>query len=213
MKMSLMALVLFLSLLLSCAKDGEIGPQGPKGDTGATGQNGQDGQDGADGAPGTPGAPGTSANVWTYIYNNQRISAQTAGHLDPATGKYIFSGVKKYAPENYERVQNSGVVLVYFRMSGIGTWKLGSYQINVGSEGTGNSGDVRMTYAQDLQSLTVRSEYAASKDNGAEMQQAQFDLKIILIESSTVNMSALRKSAPNLEITAVEQYLKAVKIN
>ena len=214
MKTRLIILALFTILLFSCAKDGEIGPQGPKGDTGAAGQNGQDGADGIDGAdgmPGIPGAPGNSANVWTYIYSNQRISANTPGILDPGTGKYIFHGTKEYSPANYERVQNAGVVLVYFRMSGVGKWQLDSFQIGVGSEGTGNSGNVQVTYTQEQKSVQVRSQFQALLDSGTEMEMAQFDLKIILVESGSVTMSSLRKIAPELDNNAVEHYLKSLR--
>jgi len=216
MKTTLVIFALCTSLLFGCAKDGEIGPQGPKGDTGAAGQNGQDGTngaDGADGAPGIPGAPGTSANVWTYIYANQRISAETPGTLDAATGRYIFHGTKAYSPANYERVQNTGVVLVYFRMSGVGKWQLGSYQIEVGSEGTGNSGNVEITYLQEPKSVNLLSQFNALLNSGAEMQMAQFDVKIILVESTSVTMSALRSKVPNLEANAVASYLNSIKTN
>jgi hypothetical protein len=216
MKTTLVIFALCTSLLFGCAKDGEIGPQGPKGDTGAAGQNGQDGTngaDGADGAPGIPGAPGTSANVWTYIYANQRISAETPGTLDAATGRYIFHGTKAYSPANYERVQNTGVILVYFRSSGVGKWQLGSYQTGVGSEGTGNGGTVQVTYTQEQRSVEVLSQFSATLDSGVEMQMAQFDLKIILVESGSVTLSTLRTKAPDLEANAVLSYLKSIKAN
>ncbi|QRR01375.1 collagen-like triple helix repeat-containing protein [Dyadobacter sandarakinus] len=214
MKTSLMILALFTALLFSCAKDGDIGPQGPKGDTGAAGQNGQDGTNGTNGtngADGAPGTPGTSASVWTYIYTNQRVTAAGPGVLNPATGKYVFTGTKEYAPANYERVQNAGLVLVYFRMSGVGKWQLGSYQTEVSSEGTGNSGMVRIGYSQEQQSVSVLSQFNATSDSGAEMQMAQFDVKIILVESGSVTMPALRTRVPDLEIGAVESYLKSVQ--
>ncbi len=213
MKRVVVALALLSGLIFSCAKDGDIGPIGPKGDMGVPGpkgQDGKDGTDGADGSPGSPGAPGKSANVWTYIYNDQRISAQTTGYLDPETNKYVFSGSKEYQPANYERVQNAGIVLVYFRMSGIGSWALSSYQANVGSEGTGNSGQVQMTYVQGPTALKVNGVYLAALNNGAEMQQAKYDLKIILVESTSVSISTLRREAPDLEASAVERYLNEI---
>ena len=217
MKTSIITLVLFTCLFFSCAKNGEIGPQGPKGDTGAPGQNGQNGADGtngtdgAPGQPGTPGAPGTSANVWTYIYGNQQIGPEGSGILDPATDRYIFRGTNAYGPANYERVQNSGVVLVYFRSSsGVGKWQLGSYQTGVGSEGTGNGGPVQITYTQEQRSVEVQSHFSATLNSGAEMLMAKFDVKIILIESGSVTMSTLRTKVPDLEIAPVERYLKSI---
>jgi len=216
MKTRFIILALFTALLLSCGKDGEVGPQGPKGDTGAAGQNGKDGRDGANGAngnPGTPGTPGTSANVWTYIYSNQQIGPEGLGILDPTTGKYIFRGTIAYGVANYERVQNSGVVLVYFRMSGVGKWQLGSYQIGVGSEGTGNDGLVQITYSQEQRSVDVQSQFSAKLNSGAEMQMAKFDVKIILVESGSVTMSTLRTKVPDMEIGSVESYLKSIGRN
>ena len=213
MKTRLIIFALFTGLFFSCAKDGDIGPQGPKGDTGAAGQNGADGTNGADGAPGqpgTPGAPGTSANVWTYIYSNQRIGAEGPGILNPTTGRYIFRGTNAYGPANYERVQNSGVVLVYFRSGGVGKWQLESYETGVGSEGTGNDGTVQITYTQEQRSVEVQSQFSATLNSGAEMLMAKFDLKIILVESGSVTMSTLRTKAPDLEIGAVERYLESV---
>lgn len=210
MKAKLIIVLLLTGLLFSCAKDEEIGPQGPKGDVGAPGQNGQNGTDGQDGTDGAPGAPGTSANVWTYIYSNQRINANTPGILDPATGRYIFHGTKEYLPANYEKIQNTGVVLVYFRMSGAGKWQLGSYQIEVGSEATANNGTVQLTYSQDQKSVNVQSQFSALLDSGAEMQMAQFDVKVILIESSAVTISSLRSKVADLEIGAIENYLKSM---
>lgn len=215
MKTRLLILALFTCLFFSCAEDGAIGPQGPIGDTGPAGQNGTNGTDGTDGAqgePGAPGAPGSSAKVWTHIYSNQRIGADAPGILDPATGKYIFRGKKSYGPANYEMVQNTGVVLVYFRMSGVGKWQLGSYQIGVGSEGTGNGGSVQLTYTQEQKSVDVQSQFNATLDSGAEMLMAQFDIKIILIESDSVTMSTLRTKVPDLEIDSVERYLKSIEI-
>jgi hypothetical protein len=215
MKIHLFTLALFGSMLLSCAKDGEIGPQGPKGDTGAqgpNGQNGQDGADGEDGAPGNPGTPGTPTNVYTYLYSNQRIGATTAGHLDPVTHKYVFYGTKEFTPANYERIQHTGIVLVYFRLSGVGSWKLDSYKTGVWNEGNGNKGDVNITYSQDVKSLVVQSQFLAELNSGAEMESAQFDMKLILIESSSVTMSSLRSNVASMEMNAVKRYLKSVNL-
>lgn len=215
MKINILIIALSMGILISCAMDGDIGPQGPKGDTGAqgpTGQNGQDGTDGQDGAPGTPGAPGTSAGIFTYLYSSQRIEASTTGYLDPVTNKYVFYGTKEFTPDNYERIQNAGIVLVYFRMAGVGSWKLGSYKAEVGSEGTGNTGEVTITYSQDLNSLNVQSQFLAAMNSGAEMKSAQFDMKVILIESSSVTMSTLRLNVASMEMEAVERYLKSVAL-
>lgn len=123
----------------------------------------------------------------------------------------IFRGMKEYSPANYERVQNSGIVLVYFRMSGVGTWQLGSYQVEVGSEGTGNNGNVQVTYSQERQALNVQCQFSALLNSGAEMQMTQFDVKIILVESSAVTMSLLKSKVPDLEVNAVADYLRSVR--
>lgn len=211
MKNHLLILALAAGMLLSCAKDGEIGPQGPKGDTGIPGTNGQDGADGQDGAPGNPGTPGTSTNVWTYLYTNQLISSGTDGIFDPIINKYVFSGTKQYIPANYERIQNTGLVLVYFRMANVGDWKLGSYKTGVGSDGTGNSGEVTINYAQEVKSINVRSTFLSQLDSGVEMESAGFDIKVILIESGSVTISSLRTGAGSLEMSNVESYLKLMR--
>jgi len=95
-------------------------------------------------------------------------------------------------------------------MSGVGKWQLGSYQIEVGSEGTGNNGNVQITYSQEPKSVNLLSQFHALLNNGAEMQMAQFDVKIILVESSSVTMSTLRTKVPDLEIEAVEGFLKSI---
>ena len=45
------------------------------------------------------------------------------------------------------------------------------------------------------------------------MESAQFDMKIILIESTSVTISSLRADAGSLDIDEVEKYLKSITKN
>jgi hypothetical protein len=67
--------IAFLSLvLLSCGKDGELGPIGPKGDTVAlasTGQDGTPGQDRATGSSGTDGTPHHAVETYFKLNPNE----------------------------------------------------------------------------------------------------------------------------------------------
>lgn len=199
-KTKLLLLALLAIFISSCGKDGEVGPQGTKGDTGAQGPQGPQGpqgQNGQDGKDGTPGAPGAPANVWSYLYTNQQITASTPPVYDQAGNVYLFSGYKNYTPANYQRVANTGLVLVYFK-SLDGSWILGSYSTGY-SEGDGPVSNITFSQKTQSQSVEVMGRVTSPIMDGIHLSKVKFDMKIILIEPTSVTTSSLRNSGINFE--------------
>ena len=206
--------IAFLSLvLLSCGKDGELGPGGPKGDTGAPGPRGQDGTSGQDGAPGTPGTdgapgtPGAPANVWSYLYANQQITSTSPFVYDTGSDQYMYFATKSYKPANYERVSNTGLVLVYFRYLD-GIWKPGPFDANyMNLEGKRSNVNISQLSRNDR--IEVIGKLSSPVNDPSYLTRTKFDMKVILIEPSTATMSELQNARINFEdIHAVEAYFK-----
>jgi len=111
----LLSILLLMTLLTACSKDGQdgaIGPQGVAGQDGTNGVDGQDGTNGADGQNGVDGAdgePGT-ANV---IYSDW---VPSPFNFDPDS--ILSSNSFIIAPGLTQDIRDNGVVLVYGRTNG-----------------------------------------------------------------------------------------------
>ncbi|WP_400070380.1 hypothetical protein [Zobellia russellii] len=74
-----MSLIMVFSIaIISCSKDGDVGPAGPQGAQGVQGVPGQDGADGVDGTDGTDGTNGQdgedgNANVVSVMFEDKDI--------------------------------------------------------------------------------------------------------------------------------------------
>jgi hypothetical protein len=209
---TLMCAMLILSLS-SCKKDPIVGPKGDKGETGAPGANGKDGtngEPGAPGAPGMPGVPGTSANVYTYFYPNQsflNISEATYNEVDKS---FTFNALKTYVPDKYATVAPKGIVLTYIRIAN-GEWALNSYSAGA----TINNNKNEFTWSTKIFDANVRvtGNLKTFVNDGAPLS-TPFDLKIILIEATSVTTSAvilskMQSSISLSDYTATEKYLSA----
>jgi hypothetical protein len=100
---SLSLLVLAISFLASCTKEG---PEGP---IGATGPQGPPGAPGAPGAPGTPGAGITTYSAW---YTTVAADWVTSAPLGQYVAAFRFD---RNAPGITQAIMDNGVVLAYVK--------------------------------------------------------------------------------------------------
>ena len=112
---------------------GEQGEQGPEGPKGATGEDGQDGEDGADGENGENGQDGEDGQDGATGTANVIYSDWIPSGF-PAVINDTFDQWHMLAPDLTQEIHDTGVVLVYARVSGAfifqlpNTFYAGSYE-------------------------------------------------------------------------------------
>jgi len=183
--------------LVACQSSETPGPQGPKGDTGAQGPKGD---------PGTPGTPG-NVNAWSYIYTAEQFPAGDAGSYDATTKKYTYLARKTYIPENYVRVANSGVVLVYLRKSdATQPWTLTSLPYS------SSNGLLDLSTTAYPNMVVLQGRYVTDVPGSDILTSTRFDVKIILIEPTATVVNAINSGSLDVRNSqSVEQYLQRTK--
>jgi len=214
MKINLIWSLCLAMLLLSCAEDGAIGPKGDKGDKGETGApgtpgtTGPKGNDGAAGQPGQPGAPGDSANVYTYLYKNQQIDLLVDIIINEPRVNFPYVGSKSYSPARFKDVIANGFCLVYMRKPGE-AWKQNTLQQKAAVNGNPLTYDY--TSVETMAGITVNAASTSNEQIPGTVKAPAYDLKIILVESSLVTESSLRKSVDVNNPDTVEKYLRTAQ--
>ena len=201
--------------LTACQSGNVPGPQGSPGAQGPSGEPGAPGSQGPKGEPGQagqPGAPGT-VNAWSYVYLAQQLALDYS--TGPTNGQYIHRASKTYTPDNYQKVVENGVVLVYLRSHTDprgATWSLGSIQgIHRVDPNSGDIWPLSFSPTPESSQVVVRGEYTTTKLEATSdyLTSYQLDVKIVLIEPTSVAINALKSGALDAHNSqAVERYLQ-----
>jgi hypothetical protein len=195
LKYSLLICVVCAIGIYSCKK----GPQGDKGDTGVTGATGvagvtggtgpggpqgANGNTGATGASGTPGATGatgaTGANgttVESYLLLNQSVN--------------LVGNTRFLIPAITQDIVDKGVVLVYFRTTGLTIW-------------------YALPYTEDDRTLKLTDYGVGFIDVRANFSSGGLDFRVIVIAGTS--LSNLQAGHPGLDLKNYNQVVSALHI-
>jgi hypothetical protein len=174
-------LIANMLLIVSCGKDGAIGP---KGDTGAQGAQGANGATGAAGPAGPKGATG-NANVKVFTKD---ISSST-WQVNGGSKGYLYLTIP--ATVLTDDIINNWVNLVYVKSSDFGySWALVPYY---------TERNIRVTATLAVGSVTLKRD-----QDGVPYTQSGFsDVKVVCIQPSTIG--ALQISSKEQLIDALKQ--------
>ena len=209
LKLFLQALVLVALIAVSCSKDGTEGPPGPQGETGAQGPKGDPGvmgpegpqgpqgdagEDGTDGEDGTNGEDG-NANVWVgtvaltnadWVWNSSYSFSYGTG----ATTSFFTRYVNLNVPEIDAEIDDTGLVLVYFKATSTGGWQPLPFQFS----SFGNDYETHIVYETSVGNIRLHYFWRANQGSipsGLDTYTiANYPINYVIIQGNAIAKSA-----------------------
>lgn len=220
-----LGLCIALALSLgACTKKPVNGPKGDKGDKGETGipgsqgPKGDQGDQGIPGTPGTPGTPGspgsdgTPANVYSYLYKEQTFNAATFVDYNAETKKYNYTATKTFEPKDLNRIGDTGIVLVYTKNTNIIGWSLNGHIMSGFYQSEKPEELISYKVTSSPLFVAVSGKFKSPIQSPELLLETKFDVKIILIQASTVEQrnsiaSSMKQHVNIKDLNQTEKYL------
>ncbi len=211
LKLFVKVLVLFALIAVSCSKDGTegpMGPQGPQGETGVQGAKGDPGEigpegpqgsqgdageDGTDGKDGTNGEDGNAnVSVGTVVLTNADWLWNSSYSFSYGTGTttiFFTRYVNLNVPEIDAKIDDTGLVLVYFKPTASGGWQPLPFQF----PSFGNDYDTHIVYETSVGNIRFHYFWRANQGtvpSGLDSYTiGNYPIKYVIIEGNLIAKS------------------------
>ncbi len=199
LKLFVNVLVLFALIAVSCSKDeteGPIGPQGPQGETGIQGPRGDPGEIGPEGPQGSQGSAGEDGNanvsVGTVVLTNADWlwNSSYSFSYGPGTTSSTFTRyVNLNVPEIDAIIDDSGLVLVYFKATASGGWQPLPFQFS----SFGNDYDTHIVYETSVGNIRFHYFWWANQGTVpiglSTYTIGNYPIKYVIIEGNVIAKS------------------------